>query len=107
MLISKDCKILVDENIFFRSEFTSLNCIELTKILLFGHPDLSKNPSVSLFKHTCFFIKSITLLYLYHLHGFSLYYFVCVCAPSYFVCLCVAIISGRDLSSLAVSKYIK
>jgi len=69
MLISKVCKILVDENVFSRSEFTSLNCAELTKILLFGHPDLSKNTSLCLFNQTClFFIKAPTLLiYLYHL----------------------------------------
>jgi len=52
MLILKVCKILVDENIFSRSEFASLIRIELTKMLGFSHPDLSKNPSLRLFKQT-------------------------------------------------------
>jgi len=59
MLISNVSKILVDENTFSHSEFTSLNRIELTKIHLFGHPDLSKNPFLCLFKETCLFHQSI------------------------------------------------
>jgi len=47
MLISNISKILVDGNIFFHSEFTPLNRTELSKILLFGYPDL-KNPSLCL-----------------------------------------------------------
>jgi len=46
----KFSKILVEENIFSHSEFTTLSRIELNKILLFGHPELSKNPSSRLFK---------------------------------------------------------
>jgi len=58
MLISNVCKILVNENMFSHSEFTSLNHIELTKILLFGHPDLSKTPSLCLLKQTCLFLSN-------------------------------------------------
>jgi len=67
LLISNVSKILVDENIFSHFEFTSLNRIELIKILLFGHPDLSTNPSLYLFKRTClFFVKAPTLLIKLH-----------------------------------------
>jgi len=45
MLIKNVSKILVEENIFSHSEFTTLYRSELIKILLFGHPELSKNPS--------------------------------------------------------------
>jgi len=49
MLITYVSKILVEENIFSHSEFTTLNRTELIKILLFGHPELSKNLSLCLF----------------------------------------------------------
>jgi len=52
MLITNVFKILVEENIFSHSEFTTLNRTELIKILLFGHLELSKNPSLCLFKQT-------------------------------------------------------
>jgi len=65
MLISNVCKMVVDENVFSRSEFTSLNCSEVTKILLFGYPDLSKNPSLCLCEQTCLFLaKQPPLIYL-------------------------------------------
>jgi len=50
MLITYVSKILVEENIFSYSDFATRNCTELVKILLFGHPELSKNPSLCLFK---------------------------------------------------------
>ena len=49
-------KILVEENVFSRSEFVALNRAELAEIL-FGHPKLSKNPSLRLFKQTCLFLS--------------------------------------------------
>jgi len=50
-------KILVEENIFSHSAFSTLNRTELFKILLFEHPELSKNPSLCLFKQTCSFLS--------------------------------------------------
>ena len=56
MLISNVSKILVDE-MCFPTEFTTLNRTELIKILLFGHPDLSKNSALCLFRQTCLFLS--------------------------------------------------
>ena len=49
MLIPNVSKILVEENIFSHSKSATLNRTELIKILLFGHPELSKYPSLCLF----------------------------------------------------------
>ena len=57
MLTTNVSKILVEENVFSRSEFATLNRAELVKILLFGHPKLSKNQSLRLFKQTCLFLS--------------------------------------------------
>ena len=57
MLTTNVSKILVEENVFSRSEFAALNRAELVKILLFGHPKLSKHPSLRLFKQTCLFLS--------------------------------------------------
>jgi len=57
MLTTNVSKILVEENVFSRSEFAALNRAELVEILLFGHPKLSKNPSLGLFKQTCLFLS--------------------------------------------------
>jgi len=63
MLITDVSKILVDENIFSNFEFTTLNRTELIEILHFGHPELSKNLSLCLFKADMFvFFKVPTLL---------------------------------------------
>jgi len=56
-LITNVFKVLVEENIFSHSEFTTLNHTELIKMLLFGHPKLSTNPSLCLFKQTCLFLS--------------------------------------------------
>jgi len=56
MLITNVSKILGEKNIFSHSEFATLDRTELIKILLFGHPELSKNPSLCLFKQTCLFL---------------------------------------------------
>ena len=53
MLTRNVSKIQVEENVFSHSEFSALNRAELVEILLFGHPKLSKNPSLRLFKQTC------------------------------------------------------
>jgi len=57
MLTANVSKILVEENVFSRSEFAALNRAELVEILLFGHPKLSKNPSLRLFEQTCLFLS--------------------------------------------------
>jgi len=57
MLITNVCKILVEQNIFPHTEFSTLNRTELIKILLFRRLELSKNPSLCLFKQTCLFLS--------------------------------------------------
>ena len=57
MLTTSVSKNLVEENVSSRSEFAALNRAELVKILLFGHPKLSKKPSLHLFKQTCLFLS--------------------------------------------------
>jgi len=99
MLISSVSKILVDENTFSHYEFTSLNRIESTKILLFGHPDLPKNPSLCLFKQMCLILSAV----------FSLCNVSSVRLCASLFCLAFAlpmIISGLGLPTLAVCKQI-
>ena len=48
MLLTNVSKILAEENVFSRSEFAALNRAELVKILLFGHPKLSKKAVLTL-----------------------------------------------------------
>jgi len=63
MLITNVSKILVEENVFSYSSIDALNRTELVEVLLFGHPKLSKNPSLRLFEQTClFFVQKSTLL---------------------------------------------
>jgi len=91
MLVSKVCKILVDENIFTRSEFPSLNRIELTtKCFYLDIPIyLKSRPYACLSRRACFYQSTHPLIYLYHLPWLLLVmYFLCVCLC--FVCLCVA-----------------
>jgi len=83
ILVDKENMYLVDENMFSYSEFTSLNCTKFTKILLFGHPDLSKNPWLCLFKQTCLFLSSTILsIYLHFNRAMaSLGNVLCACLP--------------------------
>jgi len=46
--------------VFSYSEFAALNPAELVEIVLFGHPKLSKSPSLSLFRQTCLFLSRNT-----------------------------------------------
>jgi len=57
ILITNVSKILAEENVFSHSEFAALNRAELVEILLFGHPKLSKSPSLRLFRQTCLFLS--------------------------------------------------
>ena len=50
MLFAKVSKILAEENVFPYPEFATLNPAELVETVLFGHPKLSKSPSLRLFK---------------------------------------------------------
>jgi len=50
MLFTNVSKILAEQNVFSYSEFAALNPAELVEIVLFGHPKLSKSPSLRLFK---------------------------------------------------------
>jgi len=82
MVVTNVPTILVEGNIFS-------NRTELIKIPpFFGHLELSKNPSLCLFKQTClFFVKAPSLLYDLTIYRvFCLHCFVCVC-----VCMCVPI----------------
>jgi len=65
MLITNVSKILVERNIFSHTEFAILNRTELIKILLFGHPELSKKNvlmPVQADEDVFVFVKSPTLL---------------------------------------------
>jgi len=55
MLFTNVSKILAEENVFSYSEFATLNPAELVEIVFFGHPELSKSPSLPLFRQTCLF----------------------------------------------------
>jgi len=57
MLITNVSKILDEENIFSHSEFTTLNRIDLIKIVLFRRPKLSKNSSLRLYKQVYLFLS--------------------------------------------------
>jgi len=57
MLITNVSKILVGQKIFSHAELATLNRTELIKILLFGHPELSENPSLCLFKQMCLLLS--------------------------------------------------
>jgi len=83
MLTTNVSKIQVEENAFSHSGSAALNRAELVEILLFGHPKLSKNPSLRLFKQTCLFLSEI--------HPFNItspFNTLSVCAVL-FVCMCV------------------
>jgi len=60
MLFTNVFKILAEENVFSYSEFAALNPAELVEIILFGHPKLSKSPSLRLFRQTCLFLSRNT-----------------------------------------------
>jgi len=60
MLFTNVSKILAEENVFSYTEFAALNPPELVEIVLFGHPKLSKNPSLRLFRQTCLFLSRNT-----------------------------------------------
>ena len=82
MLTTNVSKIF-EENVFTHSEFAVLNRAELVEIVLFGHPKLSKSPSLRLFKQTCLFLSKI--------HSFDItspFNTFSVCAVL-FVCMCV------------------
>ena len=57
LLFTNVSKILAEENVFSYSEFAALNPAELVEIVLFGHPKLSKSPSMRLFRQTCLFLS--------------------------------------------------
>ena len=59
MLFTNVSKILAQENVF-SSEFAALNPAELVKIVLFGHPKLSKSLSLPLFRQTCLLLSRNT-----------------------------------------------
>jgi len=57
MLFTNVSKILAEENAFSHSEFAALNRAELVEILVFGHPKLSKSPSLRLFRQRCLLLS--------------------------------------------------
>jgi len=62
MLFTNISKILAEENVFSYSEFAASNSAEMVEIVLFGHPKLSKSPSLRLFRQTCLFLSRNTPL---------------------------------------------
>jgi len=60
MLFTNLSKILAKENVFSYTGFAALNPAELIEIVLFGHPKLSKSPSLRLFRQTCLFLSRNT-----------------------------------------------
>jgi len=60
MLFTNVSKILAEENVFSYCEFAALDPAELVEIVLFGHPTLSKGPSLRLFRQTRLFLSRNT-----------------------------------------------
>jgi len=60
MLFTNVSKILAEEDVFYYSEFAALNPAELVEKVLFGHPKLSKSPSLRVFRQTCLFLSRNT-----------------------------------------------
>ena len=106
-LITNVSKILGEENISSHSEFTTLNHWTNQNIF-FGNPEPSKNPSLCLFKQTCFFCQST---HPFNITSPSTVFSVC---NVLYVCLCTSLFlltfalpmtsSGLGLPSLAVCK---